>query len=71
VNTIPPATFDAFRDHGVPRASLESGVEGAREVMSRLAASGISMKEVTDTLVTQGVKLFSDAFEKLLAATGA
>jgi transaldolase len=70
VNTIPPATYDAFRDHGVPRASLESGIEDAREVMSTLAASGISMQEVTDTLVTQGVKLFSDAFEKLLAATG-
>jgi len=68
VNTIPPATLDAFRDHGVPRASLPSGVEEAREVMSKLAACGISMKEVTDTLVTQGVKLFSDAFEKLLAA---
>jgi transaldolase len=68
VNTIPPATYDAFRDHGVPRASLQSGLEEAREVMSKLAACGISMKEVTDTLVIQGVKLFSDAFEKLLSA---
>jgi len=68
VDTIPPATLDAFRDHGVPRASLQSGLEEAREVMSKLAACGISMKEVTDTLVTQGVKLFSDAFEKLLGA---
>jgi len=66
VNTIPPATLDAFRDHGVPRASLASGLEEAREVMSKLAACGISMKQVTDTLVTQGVKLFSDAFAKLL-----
>ena len=68
VDTIPPATLDAFRDHGVPRASLQSGVDEAREGMSKLAACGISMKEVTDTLVIQGVKLFSDAFEKLLAA---
>jgi len=68
VDTIPPATLDAFRDHGVPRASLQSGLEEAREVMSKLAACGISMIEVTDTLVTQGVKLFSDAFEKLLSA---
>jgi transaldolase / glucose-6-phosphate isomerase len=70
VNTIPPATLDAFRDHGVPRASLESGLDEAREVMSKLAACGISMKEVTDALVTQGVKLFSDAFEKLLGVIG-
>ena len=64
----PSATLDAFRDHGVPRASLQSGLEEAREVMSKLASCGISMIEVTDTLVTQGVKLFSDAFEKLLSA---
>jgi transaldolase len=68
VNTIPPATYDAFRDHGVPRASLEEDVDGAREVMSNLAAAGISMQSVTDDLVTAGVKLFAEAFEKLLAA---
>ena len=66
VNTIPPATYDAFREHGRPRASLTEGVDEARGVMRGLAESGISMKEVTGTLVVQGVKLFSDAFQKLL-----
>jgi transaldolase len=66
VNTIPPATFDAFRDHGVPRESLEEDVDGARQVMANLAAAGISMQDVTADLVTAGVKQFEDAFTKLL-----
>jgi transaldolase len=69
VNTIPPATYDAFRDHGVPRASLTEDVEGARSVMTNLAASGISIDTVTADLVTAGVKQFEDAFTKLLAVT--
>jgi transaldolase/glucose-6-phosphate isomerase len=69
VNTIPPATYDAFRDHGVPRASLTEDVEGARTVMANLAAAGISIDTVTADLVTAGVKQFEDAFAKLLAVT--
>jgi transaldolase len=67
VNTIPPATLDAFRDHGVPRASLIEDVSGARKVMADLAASGISMEEVTAELVVASVRQFEDAFTKLLA----
>jgi transaldolase / glucose-6-phosphate isomerase len=69
VNTIPPATYEAFRDHGVPRASLTEDVEGARTVMANLEASGISIDTVTADLVTAGVKQFEDAFAKLLAVT--
>ena len=68
VNTIPPATYDAFKDHGRPRASLTEDVVGARRVMTDLAAAGISMASVTADLVTAGVKQFEDAFTKLLAA---
>jgi transaldolase len=71
VNTIPPATYDAFRDHGVSAATLEAGVADAKEVLENLAKAGISIDEVTDTLVTQGVKLFVDAFDKLLHAVKA
>jgi len=71
VDTIPPATFDAFRDHGKLRPSLTENVEGAAKTMADLAKAGISMKEVTDKLLVDGVKLFSDAFTQLLAATGA
>jgi transaldolase/glucose-6-phosphate isomerase len=68
VNTIPPATYDAFRDHGRPRASLEEDIEAAHDTIETLAQVGISMKEVTDKLLQDGVKLFSEAFDKLLSA---
>ena len=71
VDTIPPATFDAFRDHGKLRPSLTEDVEDAAKTMANLAKAGISMKVVTDKLLVDGVKLFSDAFAQLLAATGA
>ena len=68
VNTIPPATLDAFRDHGKLRNSLTENVEAAQETMDSLPKAGISMKEVTDKLTRDGVKLFADAFDQLLAA---
>jgi transaldolase/glucose-6-phosphate isomerase len=68
VNTMPPATIDAFRDHGKLRNSLTEDVAGAQKVMDDLAKTGISMKEVTTKLTDDGVKLFADAFNKLLAA---
>jgi transaldolase / glucose-6-phosphate isomerase len=68
VNTMPPATIDAFRDHGLLRNSLTEDVAGAAKVMDDLARTGISIKQVTDKLTDDGVKLFADAFDKLLAA---
>ena len=68
VNTIPPATLDAFRDHGRPRASLTEDLASAHKTMENAAKLGISMKEVTDKLTEDGVRLFSEAFDKLLAA---
>jgi transaldolase len=70
VDTIPPATLDAFRDHGKLRPSLTENVDGAAKTMADLGKAGISMKEVTDKLLVDGVKLFADAFTTLLAATG-
>jgi transaldolase/glucose-6-phosphate isomerase len=68
VNTIPPATLEAFRDHGRPRASLTEDAEAARDTMDGLAQVGISMNDVTDRLLADGLQLFSDAFAKLLTA---
>jgi transaldolase / glucose-6-phosphate isomerase len=68
VDTIPPATYDAFRDHGKPRASLEENVAAARETMEGLEKAGISMKAATDKLTEDGVKQFAGAFDTLLAA---
>jgi transaldolase / glucose-6-phosphate isomerase len=70
VDTIPPATFDAFRDHGRLRPSLTENVDQAFKTMSDLEKAGISMKEITDKLLVDGIKLFADAFKELLEATG-
>jgi transaldolase / glucose-6-phosphate isomerase len=70
VDTIPPATFDAFREHGQLRASLTEDVPGAAKTMQNLEKAGISMKEVTHKLLEDGVRLFAEAFKTLLDATG-
>jgi transaldolase / glucose-6-phosphate isomerase len=68
VNTMPTATMDAFRDHGKIRDSLEQDVTGAQRVLDDLGRTGISLNAVTDKLVEDGVQLFADAADKLLAA---
>jgi transaldolase/glucose-6-phosphate isomerase len=68
VNTVPPATLDAFRDHGTPRDSLEENVDEARHVLAELDKSGISLDAITAELVKDGVKLFADAADKLYGA---
>jgi transaldolase / glucose-6-phosphate isomerase len=66
VNTMPPATLEAFRDHGRVRASLEEDLEAAHDTMEVLAQVGISMQEVTENLIEEGVRLFAEPFDKLL-----
>ena len=68
VNTMPPQTLAAFRDHGRPRASLTEDLEGARDTMRTLAEAGISLKDTTDALLADGIQLFAQAFRTLLAA---
>src|ERR1700684_4297684 len=68
VNTVPPATLDAFRDHGTPRDSLEENVEDATQVLAELEKSGVSLDAITAELVKDGVKQFADAADKLYGA---
>jgi transaldolase/glucose-6-phosphate isomerase len=68
VDTIPAATWNAFRDHGRCRASLEEGVEEARDTMEMLAYVGLDMGALCQKLLDDGVWLFADAFDKLLGA---
>jgi transaldolase/glucose-6-phosphate isomerase len=70
VNTIPPATFNAFREHGRLRASLTEDLENAADTMESLERAGLSMKAVTDKLLEDGLHQFVDAFAQLLKATG-
>ena len=68
VNTMPPATMDAHRNHGRPRSSLDEDVAAARAVMDALPGVGISIDAVTAKLVDDGVRLFADAADQLYAA---
>src|SRR5438270_1189216 len=68
VNTIPPATIEAFRDHGVVRRTLDADLSAADETMANLEKAGVSMQKVTDQLLDDAIKLFADAFQKLLSA---
>jgi transaldolase/glucose-6-phosphate isomerase len=68
VNTITPATLAAFRDHGRLRQSLEENISDAREVVAALGRSGISLRDVTDKLLEDGVASFCMAFDRLLEA---
>ncbi|HVC09972.1 MAG TPA: transaldolase [Elusimicrobiota bacterium] len=70
VNTVPPATLDAFRDHGRAAATLEQGLSEAKAQLAALESLGISLNAITDEVLFHGVKLFADAFDKLLAAVG-
>jgi transaldolase/glucose-6-phosphate isomerase len=68
VNTVPPATYEAYRDHGKPASTLESHLDQAAAAMVEIESLGISIKEVCDKLTEDGVKLFADAFDTLLSA---
>jgi transaldolase / glucose-6-phosphate isomerase len=66
VNTMPEATFAAFRDHGKVKDTIQEGLAEAKDTMQRLAEAGISMEEMTDTLLKDGAQLFVDAFDQLM-----
>ncbi len=71
VNTVPPKTMDAFRDHGTVGDTLGANVDEARKIMADQAALGLDLNGVTDTLVEEGVASFSKAFDDLLGAIAA
>lgn len=66
VNTVPPQTLEAFKDHGKVEMTLVRGLDQAQEVIAQLEAAGISMDVVTQELEDEGVKAFADAFTALL-----
>ena len=67
VNTVPPATYKAILDHAHPALTVESDLEGAKQVLRDLAASGISIDDVTRTLEQEGVAAFEKSFDGLTA----
>ncbi|TCO82797.1 transaldolase [Plasticicumulans lactativorans] len=71
VNTMPPATYAAFRDHGVVARTLDTDLDAAAAALARLPALGIDLAAVTDRLEAEGVAAFATAFDSLLAAIAA
>ena len=69
VDTIPPATMDAFRDHGVVKPdAIETDVEDAKATLQAVADLGVSLDEIARALVVDGVQQFADAFDKLFTS---
>ncbi|HEX7809250.1 MAG TPA: bifunctional transaldolase/phosoglucose isomerase, partial [Thermoanaerobaculia bacterium] len=66
VNTVPPATYDAFRDHGKVELTLEENLDDARRVLDTFEAKGFSLGDITAKLTAEGVKSFNDSFEQLM-----
>lgn len=66
VNTLPPATYEAFRDHGTVQPTIESNLDEARQQLRRLEAAGISLDAITSELTEEGVESFADSFGSLI-----
>jgi transaldolase len=67
VNTLPPATIEAFRDHGVVARTVDADVGGAEAMLRDLAAAGVSLASVTEQLLADGIASFRKSYESLLA----
>jgi len=67
VNTMPPQTIDAFRDHGVVARTVDANVDAAQRTIDTLERNGISMRDVTDKLLRDGLASFQKSFDTLLA----
>lgn len=71
VDTMPPATLDAYRDHGKPAVRIDEDLEGARRVVAQLLSLGIDLDQVGQELEDEGVRKFVDSYDQLLAAIDA
>lgn len=71
VNTLPPATMDAFRDHGTVKETLGTGIDAARHVLAEAERLGLNLEGVTRILVDEGVTSFAEAFDGLLGSVAA
>jgi transaldolase len=67
INTIPPQTIEAFKDHGNVKRTVDAGVDDARRVIEQLDRLGIRMKDVTDKLLVEGLASFQKSFDSLIA----
>ena len=67
VNTLPPATLDAFRDHGTAARTVDTGIAEARATLAQVGAAGVDLRAATDQLLTEGLASFQKSFDTLIA----
>lgn len=67
INTVPPQTMEAFKDHGEVRRTVDKDVDQATRAIAQLEAAGVSMKDVTDKLLVEGLASFQKSFDSLIA----
>jgi len=67
VNTLPPATLEAFRDHGIVARTVDADVAGAESLLRELGTAGVSLAAVTEQLLADGIESFRKSYESLLA----
>ncbi len=70
VDTIFPATYEAFKAHGTARVTLTDDLDGARALLAALADEGVDLGKITAGLLDEGVEKFEEAFRKLLSSIG-
>jgi transaldolase len=70
VDTMPPATIDAFRDHGKAAATLDGGYDAADATIAQLESVGISLKDITDKLLADGLVAFEKSYQQLVDVIG-
>jgi hypothetical protein len=68
INTIPPATLNAFRDHGRAQPTLEAGEQDAEQALARLAKLGVDLGAITEKLLADGITAFTHSLDELLAS---
>ena len=67
VNTMPPATLEAFRDHGEVRRTIDADLDGAKQELAAVEEAGVSMRAVTDKLLAEGLASFQKSYDSLIA----
>lgn len=68
VNTLPPQTLDAWKDHGRPAATLLENLKTANDTLNRIRAAGVDLPKITNDLIEDGVKKFADSYHAVLTA---
>jgi transaldolase len=70
INTLPPQTLEAFKEHGEVRRTVDKNVDEAKRTLDQLERLGISMKDVTEKLLVDGLASFQKSFDSLIAGIG-